>query len=164
MKTGASCVLRHWEEHHEDMEDPPDFSYKVVHKCRTATERQIWEALEMEGFKGHISMNGKAEWGRNFLPTRVIFHREEVWSPEEEKEKEEKGSENSRKRKTINTEREEERVSGDNFSNQLSQRRKKRKEEALRGKEDQDRNDAFQLPSVHRVEPPQTETQRNDLS
>ena len=110
-------------------------------------------------------MNEKAEGGRNFLPTRVIFHREEVWSPEEEREKEEKSVENSRKRKTNSTERKEEQVSGDSFSNQLTQRRKKRKEEALRGTEDQDRNnDVVQLPSVHRVEAPQTELHRNNLS
>ena len=60
-KTGASCVLGHWEDHHGDMKEPPEFSYKVTHRCRTATERQIREALKIENFMGHISMNEKAE-------------------------------------------------------------------------------------------------------
>ena len=160
-KTGASCVLKHWEEHHPDLQEPPKFTFSVTHRCKTASERQIREALEIENFKGEITMNGKAEWGRNFVPRRVVFHQEEIWSPDEEREEEQRRSEenSSRKRKDMREREQEERerISGDNFSSQLSQRRKRRREEAQSERKEENGNaDGNQLPNVlQRVVAPQ---------
>ena len=114
-RSGNSCVLKHWNEHHQDQEDPPPFNYRVIIKCKTATQRQLIEALRIESFNGDIAMNSKGEWGRNFVPRRVVFHQDEVWEPETAPDQP----------VLIKRKNREQEVSGDNFVSQLSQRRKR---------------------------------------
>ena len=120
-RSGNSCVLKHWNEHHQDLEEPPVYLYKIIRKCKTATQRQLIEALRIEGFEGDIAMNSKGEWGRNFVPRRVVFHQDEVWEPETTNDQ-------PKLNKRKNSEQE---VSGDNFVSQLSQRRKRSRIEKI---------------------------------
>ena len=66
-------------------------------------------------------MNSKGEWGRNFFPTRVVFHQDELW--------EDSGIKSvfpTKKNKRVEDESPED-LDQDLFCNQLSQRRKKAK-------------------------------------
>ena len=47
-KKVASCVMKHWQEHQQEKETPPNYAYKVMHRCKTASERQIREALAIK--------------------------------------------------------------------------------------------------------------------
>ena len=62
------AVVKHWQENHRELEEPPDYKYQLISSHRTATERQIWESLYIENEKCDILLNGKGEWGLNVLP------------------------------------------------------------------------------------------------
>ena len=63
-------IVKHWKEHHQEMANPPEFSYHLVGKHHSAMERQIKEGLliESESNQCDLLMNGKGEWGINVVP------------------------------------------------------------------------------------------------
>ena len=47
-QTEESVLTRHWREDHQGRDMVPEFSVKVVAKCKTSTERQLRESLLIE--------------------------------------------------------------------------------------------------------------------
>ena len=43
------------------MTEPPMMEWKLIHKCKTSLERQIWEALEIGAMKEEELLNCKSE-------------------------------------------------------------------------------------------------------
>ena len=64
-------IVKHWMEQHRDKDDPPEFSFNQIRTHKSAIDRQIWEALLIEREKCSLTMNSKAEWGRNRIPRLV---------------------------------------------------------------------------------------------
>ena len=69
-KNSKNSLVKHWEEVHGDQQSPPKYSFQVKKKCKSAIERQIWEALfiEVENSQGDYQINSKAEFGINLMP------------------------------------------------------------------------------------------------
>ena len=69
-------LYRHWQENNKD-EAEPEFTVEVIKSHRSATERQIWEALQIQGGKHDELINSKSEWGMNCLVRQeTAFDRE----------------------------------------------------------------------------------------
>ena len=49
----------------------------MIKRHKTTLERQIWEAIFIENENCEVTMNSKAEWGRNKIP-RLINDPEET--------------------------------------------------------------------------------------
>ena len=61
------------------MEDPPKFSFHLMRRHRSAMDRQIFEALAIEKEVNDITMNNKAEFGRNFIPRMILDPDTSAW-------------------------------------------------------------------------------------
>ena len=84
-RNSNSVLYRHWQECHRD-EREPEFSVKVMGSHRSSTERQIWEALEIEkGDYDHL-INNKSEWGMNCLVRHGTLDRETEMSKREDRQ------------------------------------------------------------------------------
>ena len=64
------AVVKHWLECHPESKTPPEYSYHLLGKHRSAVERQIKEglAIEKESREADNLLNGKGEWGLNVVP------------------------------------------------------------------------------------------------
>ena len=69
-QTESSVLAKHWQEHHGDKGEPPEYSFKVKEVHKSATSRQLSEALEIAESDADIPLNEKNELDRNGL---VIF-------------------------------------------------------------------------------------------
>ena len=67
-KNTSYDVVKHWVETHPEMENHPKYSFHQIGKHKRALECQIWEAIYIEQEDCQITMNSKAEFGRNFIP------------------------------------------------------------------------------------------------
>ena len=74
-----SAMVKHWKNFHGE-EQAPSFSVKVVSKHRSATERQISEALLIEDGVFDNLLNSKTEWGGNRIPRQKTTIQDEVWN------------------------------------------------------------------------------------
>ena len=70
-KNSKYGIVKHWMECHPLMEEPPKFSFNLIKSHKSAMDRQIFEALAIEAEDCQISMNNKAEFGRNFIPRMI---------------------------------------------------------------------------------------------
>ena len=68
---------------HGDQEEPPRFSHKVIRSFRTSTERQVFEAVQINNIKCDQILNSKAEYRHNALVRQTIEFRGEIWEQEE---------------------------------------------------------------------------------
>merc|ERR1712112_208805 len=76
-----NALVSHWKEHHEEVSEPPNSTFKASKICKTSLERQIMEALEIEDSDTQIVLNKKGEWGSNLPPTiATVVHGEIVGS------------------------------------------------------------------------------------
>ena len=56
----TSCLHRHWQDcHHSDQGDNPEYEVKVLKTFRSATERQVSEAMSIEGGDFDLLLNLK---------------------------------------------------------------------------------------------------------
>ena len=76
-RSDSNSLVKHWNEIHGNMDAPPKYQFQVLKKCKTSLERQIWEAIFIENENCEVTMNSKAEWGRNKIP-RLINDPEET--------------------------------------------------------------------------------------
>ena len=57
---------------------PPEFAVKVVKRCTSALQRQVWEAVRISRRSGEVKvMNSKTEYNRAKLP-RIIIEEPEI--------------------------------------------------------------------------------------
>ena len=71
-KNGSYGIVKHWMEIHPEMEEHPKFSFNQIGRHKFALERKIWGAIYIEKENPQISMNSKAEFGRNFIPKLIV--------------------------------------------------------------------------------------------
>ena len=64
-KADTSALVKHWEEEHQERQDAPDFSYNLLGRHNSATERQLREALALANTMVDILLNSKTEFARN---------------------------------------------------------------------------------------------------
>ena len=64
-KNTSYGIVKHWMECHSQMEEPPNFSFHLMRRHRSAMDRQIFEAFAIEKEVNDITMNNKAEFGHN---------------------------------------------------------------------------------------------------
>ena len=75
-RTDTSVLYRHWQETHIN-EGQPEFRVEVLGTHRSATERQISEALAIQRGQYDELINNKSEWGMNCLVRHgTVFDRE----------------------------------------------------------------------------------------
>ena len=67
-----NALYKHWRNSNPEKEDPPAFTVAKLASFRSATERQISEALEIERGEYDELLNSKAEWGMNKIPRQVV--------------------------------------------------------------------------------------------
>ena len=69
-KNKTYAVVKHWLECHPESKTPPEYSYHLLGKHRSAVERQIKEglAIKKESREAYNLLNGKGEWGLNVVP------------------------------------------------------------------------------------------------
>ena len=108
------------------MGDPPPFTVEKLASHRSATERQIGEALEIEKGDFDELLNSKSEWGMNRIPRQVI--QEEDVNPQPHHEAATQG----KRGPPLGDEDEDQHLQGapksdrnSAFDNQYTQRRKK---------------------------------------
>ena len=53
-------VVKHWLEEHNQSQEPPRYEFKVMRSHKTSLNRQIWEALAIEGADPSTLLNTKA--------------------------------------------------------------------------------------------------------
>ena len=109
-------------------EHPPDFEVKPLKSYRTATERQVAEALNIECGDHDSLLNSKSEFGRNAIAIMDTRFKDKIWGQKTSKYDSgntDTGSGNNNKRfadKTLSA--------GDtDFASQCSQRRKCQRQE-----------------------------------
>ena len=71
-KSEESALVKHWSIHHGDREDAPRYSFSLVGRHKTATERQLKEALMIEDENPDSLMNSKTEYGRNSVVRQTV--------------------------------------------------------------------------------------------
>ena len=84
-RSEKSVLYRHWQEAHKN-EAEPEFTVEVIRSHRSATERQIWEALQIQGGKHDELINSKSEWGMNCLVRQETAFDREVRTVNQEAE------------------------------------------------------------------------------
>ena len=67
-KDSSYGIVRHWKDVHPNLDEPPRYNFTQLKRHKTCLERQIFEALAIEGADCQTLMNGKGEWGRNLIP------------------------------------------------------------------------------------------------
>ena len=76
----TSCLHRHWQDyHHSDQGDNPKYEVKVLKTFRSATERQVSEALSIEGGDYDLLLNSKTELGRNAIAVQKTGYGDRLW-------------------------------------------------------------------------------------
>ena len=60
-------IMKHWVEEHPELTEPPNYKFQVTQTQQTSLNRQIWEALNIEGADPATLLNTKTEWGKNPL-------------------------------------------------------------------------------------------------
>ena len=120
-KNTKNSLVKHWEEVHGDQDSPPRYSFQVKRNCKSAKERQIWEALyiEVENSQGDYQINSKSEFGINLMPKlKPILQEDEA------------GAQNHRKRSNQQVQQPQighPNADRNGFETQYSQRVKRRK-------------------------------------
>ena len=71
-KSDESPLVKHWLLHHGDREDPPKFGFLLVGRHKSATERQLREALMIEDEDPSCLLNSKTEYGRNSVVRQTV--------------------------------------------------------------------------------------------
>ena len=126
-KNEKNSLVKHWQECHGEL-DTPKYSYKVLKKCKSSLQRQIWEAILID--KDHslcdIEINQKGEFGINLLPKMMPTLNGELHTPEMKSE-----SQNRTKKRPNSAETDARNSQKSNFEGQYSQRRKRAKLNAL---------------------------------
>ena len=119
-KEDKNSLVKHWSEVHGERETPPSYEFKVKRKCKTAIERQIWEALlirtESENCTHRI--NQKGEFGINIIPKMSPTMAGELVDPTQMK----------CQNKRVKTQQPEIGPSKSDFELQYSQRAKRRRQ------------------------------------
>ena len=133
---------------HADMEDPPEYSFHLLRRHKFAMDRQISEALAIEREENQISMNNKAEFGRNFIPRMMLDPDTSAWEDAPKSKSNQKSqqkrdangftiNQNSRTQPTTHSEKHEAM-----FSSQYKQRKRRRIEtNRLSARSEMDRAD-----------------------
>ena len=121
LRKESSCLLRHQKDHHGDK--PTSFEVKALRTYKTATERQVAEALNIERGDHDIIMNSKSEFGRNAIAVLSTRFGDRMWD---------RGGDNITPRDTDNKKRLADITlsapeNQTDFSSQYSQRRKRLK-------------------------------------
>ena len=127
------AVVKHWICKHGDMDDPPNYEFKLESTHKSAIHRQITEAIRIDSEPEENLMNGKAEWGHNRvprlkLPEDQVPQQQPLGSPQDD------DAQTEHVRGKRRPERQQE---SDNFSMQYTQRAKRIRHEkkALRDTE-----------------------------
>ena len=76
-RSEQSALWKHWSQYHQS-EEEPDFSVKKTGKFKTCTERQIREALAIDGGKQQRLMNSKKEYGSNCIVRQSVVFRDSL--------------------------------------------------------------------------------------
>ena len=71
-----SHMIKHWREEHPDMEEPPQFHFKLVSRFRDCLTRQVAEAVRIHR-RSSMVLNSKTEYSRCHIPRLVTEVREE---------------------------------------------------------------------------------------
>ena len=66
------ATVTHHMEHHRDA-DRPRFTFKVDRSHQSSLQRQIMEALLIQGERCDMLLNKRGEWGINMLPEHTTF-------------------------------------------------------------------------------------------
>ena len=121
-----NALYKHWKNSHPEMGDPPPFTVDKVAAHRSATERQIGEALEIEKGDYDELLNSKSEWGMNRIPRQVIQQEDVNPQPHQE------AAPQSKRGPPLGDENKDQHLQGsptshrnDAFDNQYTQRRKR---------------------------------------
>ena len=56
-KDPTYAVVKHWEISHPELEEPPEYSYKILKKHHSAIHRQIWEAISIQSIHDDQLLN-----------------------------------------------------------------------------------------------------------
>ena len=64
-------MLKHWQEHHHDLEHLPKFQFKIVGSYQDALSRQVSKAVRID-MRGGGVLNSKSEYSRCKLPLLTI--------------------------------------------------------------------------------------------
>ena len=147
-KTEESVLSRHWREHHSDQETEPEFSVKLVGKCRTSTERQIKESLLIDKEDPKSLINNKSEWGQNPVPRQATEFRDRVW--EDRQRPETDNMTDIPDSVTVKRETRQQTETISVFETQLSQRRKVIRETKREESERQNLIFATEIPDANR--------------
>ena len=92
-QTKGKPLWEHMQEEHNGKFDPTWFKMKMEMKHRSALQRQIREALDIEGSSAEIILNKKGEWNGSRIPRIKIEVADKL--DDEEKDEQVKLCENS---------------------------------------------------------------------
>ena len=59
-KDSSYGIVRHWKDVHPNLDEPPRYNFTQLKRHKTCLERQIFEALAIEGAECQTLINGKA--------------------------------------------------------------------------------------------------------
>ena len=76
-KSESSCLSRHWEDYHGGK--TPKYEVKVLKTFKSATERQVSEALAIESGEYDLLLNSKTEFGRNAIAVQNTRFGDRLW-------------------------------------------------------------------------------------
>ena len=64
-------MIKHWADSHGELQEPPQFKFKVVASFKDALTRQVSEAVRIE-LRGAGVLNSKSEYSRCRIPRLTI--------------------------------------------------------------------------------------------
>ena len=70
-----SHMVKHWADSHGELQEPPQFKFKVVASFKDALTRQVSEAVRIE-LRGGGVLNSKSEYSRCRIPRLTIDQEE----------------------------------------------------------------------------------------
>ena len=123
--------MKHWKSFHPSKTTPPKFTVKILSSHKSATERQISEAIAIEESDYDNLLNSKSEWGMNAIPRQKTVVDDQVQGRNKPPETANASTANSQnqvqraKRSQENDPPDPGSTSNSTFSAQLSQRRKR---------------------------------------
>ena len=121
------------------MNDPPSYKFEALESHKTAIQRQLTEALNIESENPDCIINGRGEYGNNRIPRLKLTIENEIYNanPSHPQIAPPAGASSSLAEQPPDHSSNAQCTPSDSFSQQFSQRKRKAKQEALNSTEKQ---------------------------
>ena len=121
------------------MNDPPAYKFEALESHKTAIQRQLTEALNIESENPDCIINGRGEYGNNRIPRLKLTIENEIYNanPSHPQIAPPAGASSSLAEQPPDHSSNAQCNPSDSFSQQFSQRKRKAKQEALNSTEKQ---------------------------